>query len=462
MKRPTAAMLVIGDEILSGRTRDANMHHLAGVLTEAGITLAEVRIVPDEHAVIVDALNALRAAHDTVFTSGGIGPTHDDITADAVAAAFGVSVDVRDDARSLLAAHYEATGRELNEARLRMARIPDGATLIDNPVSVAPGVSLGNVHVMAGVPSVFQAMVASVMPSLKGGPPLLSRSLRVPRGEGDIAGPLGEIAASASAGFDRLLPLPAGRGLWGQCRCPQQRRGRLGKRNGGPETGLSGGDMSDPLFRLIDATWPAASMQDAGGWTIREGQGGGNRVSAATWDGDGAPDIALAESHMAALGQEPVFMIRPQDDALDAALDKAGYEIRDATQGYRIDVTQIAEAPPAVTSFTCWPPLAIQTEIWAEGGIGAGTACHHGPRDRAEDIPFRSDRGQACGRCLRRPGWHESHAARIGGCNGISPPRPGPHHDVSCCQMGTRCWGNRAFYSCYAKKCPRPLTYILP
>ena len=196
MTRPTAAMLVIGDEILSGRTRDANMHHLAGVLTEAGIALSEVRIVPDMHDTIVNALNALRAAHETVFTSGGIGPTHDDITADAVAAAFGVPVDVREDARALLAAHYEATGRELNAARLRMARIPDGATLIENPVSVAPGFTLGNVHVMAGVPSVFQAMVASVMPGLKGGPPLLSQSLRVPRGEGDIAGPLGEIAAT--------------------------------------------------------------------------------------------------------------------------------------------------------------------------------------------------------------------------------------------------------------------------
>lgn len=194
MPRPTAAMLVIGDEILSGRTRDANMHHLAGVLTEAGIALAEVRIVPDDHDLIVAALNALRAGYDTVFTSGGIGPTHDDITADAVAAAFGVGIDVRDDARALLAAHYAATGRELNAARLRMARIPDGADLIENPVSVAPGFTLGNVHVMAGVPSVFQAMVASVMPSLQGGPPLLSQSLRVARGEGDIAGPLGTIA----------------------------------------------------------------------------------------------------------------------------------------------------------------------------------------------------------------------------------------------------------------------------
>lgn len=196
MQRPTAAMLVIGDEILSGRTRDANMHHLAGALTAAGIALMEVRIVADEHDRIIDALNALREGYDTVFTSGGIGPTHDDITADAVAAAFGVAIDVREDARALLAAHYESTGRTLNDARLRMARIPEGATLIDNPVSIAPGFSIGNVHVMAGVPSVFQAMVASVMPGLKGGPPLLSKSLRVARGEGDIAGPLGEIATA--------------------------------------------------------------------------------------------------------------------------------------------------------------------------------------------------------------------------------------------------------------------------
>ncbi|MEM8822346.1 MAG: molybdopterin-binding protein [Pseudomonadota bacterium] len=196
MRNPTAAMLVIGDEILSGRTRDANMHHLAGQLTEAGITLSEVRIVSDDHDAIVSALNALRITWDTVFTSGGIGPTHDDITADAVGAAFGVDVDVRDDARQLLADHYARAGSDLNEARLRMARIPDGATLIDNPVSVAPGFTIGNVHVMAGVPAVFQAMVASVLPTLTGGTPLVSTSTRIDRGEGDIAGPLGEIASA--------------------------------------------------------------------------------------------------------------------------------------------------------------------------------------------------------------------------------------------------------------------------
>ena len=196
MSNPTAAMLVIGDEILSGRTRDANMFHLAGQLTQAGIDLKEVRIVSDDRDSIIAAVKALSATHDTVFTSGGIGPTHDDITADCIAAAFDTPIDVRDDARALLAAHYAKTGAELNTARLRMARIPDGAALIDNPVSVAPGFSIGNVHVMAGVPSVFQAMVESVLPTLTGGAPLVSRTLRIDRGEGDIAGPLGELAAT--------------------------------------------------------------------------------------------------------------------------------------------------------------------------------------------------------------------------------------------------------------------------
>ncbi|MEQ3708786.1 competence/damage-inducible protein A [Tateyamaria sp.] len=194
MPNPTAAMLVIGDEILSGRTRDANMHHLAGELTNVGIDLKEVRIVSDDRPAIISAVQALSAAHDTVFTSGGIGPTHDDITADCIAAAFDTPIDVRDDARAVLAAHYAKTGSELNAARLRMARIPDGATLIDNPVSVAPGFTIENVHVMAGVPSVFQAMVATVLPTLTGGAPLISKTLRIDRGEGDIAGPLGVLA----------------------------------------------------------------------------------------------------------------------------------------------------------------------------------------------------------------------------------------------------------------------------
>lgn len=199
MTNPTAAMLVIGDEILSGRTRDANMHHLAGVLTQAGIDLKEVRVVSDDRDAIISAVRSLSEGFTHVFTSGGIGPTHDDITADCIGAAFGAAVDVRDDARALLQAHYDRSGQELNEARLRMARIPDGATLIDNPVSTAPGFKLRNVHVMAGVPSVFQAMVQSVIPTLTGGRPLMSRSVRIMRGEGDIAGPLAEIAAKFSA-----------------------------------------------------------------------------------------------------------------------------------------------------------------------------------------------------------------------------------------------------------------------
>lgn len=196
MPNPTAAILVIGDEILSGRTREGNAHYLAGELTRAGIDLREIRVVPDDHEGIAAAVNALRAAHDHLFTSGGIGPTHDDITADAVAAAFGVPIDVRDDARALMAAHYEARGVEFNAARMRMARIPEGATLIENPVSIAPGFTLGNVHVMAGVPNVFQAMVASVLPTLTGGQPLLSQSLRVMRPEGAVAEALAAIAAA--------------------------------------------------------------------------------------------------------------------------------------------------------------------------------------------------------------------------------------------------------------------------
>jgi molybdenum cofactor synthesis domain-containing protein len=195
MPNPTAAMLVIGDEILSGRTRDSNMHHLAGRLTGAGIDLCEVRVVPDRREAIIDAVNALRAGFDHVFTSGGIGPTHDDITADCIAAAFGVGIGVRADAHAILEARYRRMGVEFNAGRQRMARIPDGAVLIENPVSGAPGFSLGNVHVMAGVPSVFEAMVAGLLPGLTGGQPLLSRNYRVDRGEGEVAEALTAIAA---------------------------------------------------------------------------------------------------------------------------------------------------------------------------------------------------------------------------------------------------------------------------
>ena len=194
MANPTAALLVIGDEILSGRTRDANIHFLAGRLTEKGIDLLEVRIVNDDKAAIISAVQSLAAMYDHVFTSGGIGPTHDDITADCVAEGLGVEIDVRADARAVLEAHYEKAGTELNAARLRMARVPEGAALIDNPISAAPGFSLENVHVMAGVPAIFQTMVESVLPRLTGGAPVVSEALDVFRGEGDIALPLGELA----------------------------------------------------------------------------------------------------------------------------------------------------------------------------------------------------------------------------------------------------------------------------
>ncbi len=191
---PTAAMIVIGDEILSGRTQDVNVQVLAKALGARGITLSEVRMIPDDVDSIVATVNALRGQVDNVFTSGGIGPTHDDITADCIAQAFGVGISVRDDARAILATNYVNPERDLNEARLRMARIPDGATLIDNPVSKAPGFTLGNVHVMAGVPKVFACMVESVMPTLTGGVLMLSDDVLIEKGEGALAGPLAEIA----------------------------------------------------------------------------------------------------------------------------------------------------------------------------------------------------------------------------------------------------------------------------
>jgi molybdenum cofactor synthesis domain-containing protein len=195
MTNPTAAMLVIGDELLSGRTRDSNLHHLAGELTRRGLRLIEARMVGDDHAAIAAAVEALRRRVDHLFTSGGIGPTHDDITADAVAAAFGVPIGLRADALALLADHYARAGLEFNAARQRMARIPEGAVLIDNPISAAPGFTLGNVHVLAGVPVIFEAMLASVLARIAGGPPLLSQSLQVNRGEGEIAEAFGALAA---------------------------------------------------------------------------------------------------------------------------------------------------------------------------------------------------------------------------------------------------------------------------
>ena len=190
-KTVTAAMLIIGDEILSGRTKDANLGHFAEELNAMGIQMREARVVSDVEDEIVDALNALRARFTYVFTTGGIGPTHDDITADAVAKAFGVSIDYDPRAVAILEAHYPKGA--LNEARMRMTRIPDGADLIENPVSNAPGFHIENVFVMAGVPVIAQAMLESVRSKLVGGKPVQSRAVHAKLAEGQIAEGLGTI-----------------------------------------------------------------------------------------------------------------------------------------------------------------------------------------------------------------------------------------------------------------------------
>lgn len=191
----TAAVIVIGNEILSGRTEDANVTWLARRLTALGIVLAEVRMVRDEEEAIVAAVNALRAAHDYVFTTGGIGPTHDDITCAAVARAFGRAYALNPEARRLLEAYYDGSGRALNEARMRMAYTPGGAELIDNPVSRAPGFRVENVYVLAGIPAVMQGMFAGLAPTLEGGARVASREVAVLLGEGDIAARLAALQA---------------------------------------------------------------------------------------------------------------------------------------------------------------------------------------------------------------------------------------------------------------------------
>jgi molybdenum cofactor synthesis domain-containing protein len=190
----TAAVLVIGDEILSGRTKDKNIGYIADYLTAIGIDLKEVRVVSDDEPAIVDALNALRKNYTYVFTTGGIGPTHDDITADCIAKAFGVSIDHHPRAVEILKERMAKIGGELNEARLRMARIPKGAELVHNKVSGAPGFWIGNVIVMAGVPSIMQAMLDEVAPKLKTGTKLLSETICADAKEGDIGTELGLIA----------------------------------------------------------------------------------------------------------------------------------------------------------------------------------------------------------------------------------------------------------------------------
>jgi len=186
-----ASLVIIGDEILSGRTRDANLSYLANWLNEAGIQLAEVRVVPDVTAEIVEAVNALRPKYDYVFTTGGIGPTHDDITVDSIAAAFGVPVVTHPEAYKRMEAYY---GKEkFTEARKRMTRVPEGAELVDNPVSIAPGIRIENVFIMAGVPKIMQAMLEDIRPHLRVGRKVWTQSLTVHAAESKIADELGII-----------------------------------------------------------------------------------------------------------------------------------------------------------------------------------------------------------------------------------------------------------------------------
>lgn len=193
--RVTAGLLVIGDEILSGRTKDVNIGAVADFCTDLGIDLTEVRVVSDVEESIVEAVNALRARYTYVFTTGGIGPTHDDITADAIAKAFGVALPINVQARAMLEARWQQTGTEVNEARLRMARIPEGADLIVNSVSAAPGFRIGNVHVMAGVPVIMRAMLEALAPTLKGGKKVQSFTVKAAVGEGTVGGPLAALQA---------------------------------------------------------------------------------------------------------------------------------------------------------------------------------------------------------------------------------------------------------------------------
>jgi molybdenum cofactor synthesis domain-containing protein len=192
----TAALLVIGDEILSGRTQDKNVAQVAAWLNEQGIRLAEVRVVPDHIERIGEALNALRSAHDYLFTTGGIGPTHDDITVDAVAAAFGVPVIVHPGAQKILEDYYRNRGVELTEARLRMARTPEGAELLDNPNSGAPGIRMGNVYVLAGVPSIAASMLEALAGRLEGGRPMVSVTVGARSPESEVADLLRETEAA--------------------------------------------------------------------------------------------------------------------------------------------------------------------------------------------------------------------------------------------------------------------------
>lgn len=215
----TAAVILIGDELLSGRTQDTNLRTLAEFLAPLGVEIREARVIPDVHDTIVATVNELRARHNYVFTTGGIGPTHDDITADAIAAAFGRTIDVRADAMAILKPYYDARGQEMNEGRLRMARIPDGAELVLNPVSAAPGFQMENVFVMAGVPSVMRGMLQDVGGRIHGGAIVHSRTVRAAQvREGDISAPLGDLAKAnpdASLGSYPFMRLVAGQAEFG-------------------------------------------------------------------------------------------------------------------------------------------------------------------------------------------------------------------------------------------------------
>lgn len=193
-RKVTAGVLLIGDEVLSGRTQDKNLQQIAQFLAPLGIAVVECRTIPDEEDLIVDAVNTLRARVDYLFTTGGIGPTHDDITADSIAKAFGVAIDVRADALAIIEEWYRRTETPLTESRKRMARIPDGASLIENPVTGAPGFQTGNVFTLAGVPKIARGMLEDIAHRLEGGAVTRSRSVKAENlREGDIAIPLGEL-----------------------------------------------------------------------------------------------------------------------------------------------------------------------------------------------------------------------------------------------------------------------------
>jgi len=201
----TAALLIIGNEILSGRTKDANLSFLAEKLNGIGVRLREARVVPDIEAEIIDAVNALRARYDYVFTTGGIGPTHDDITSECIAEAFGVPLERHPEAVRRLQEHYQTD--QINEARLRMANVPAGGILVDNPISKAPGYQIGNVFVLAGVPMIMQGMVDNLLPRLKGGAPMLSRTVSCALAEGTLAEGLEAVQNRYPASRSAAIPI---------------------------------------------------------------------------------------------------------------------------------------------------------------------------------------------------------------------------------------------------------------